>query len=83
MPPANVRFSELPAEVHNPPFFHVGEIAKAHVDILDQDSQLLDRMEVPADLFQRADIVRAGWRPAAEGGFGAGLGDGVLRLKED
>jgi hypothetical protein len=50
MPPADLVFSIFPAEVYDPSLKHIWKVAQPHIDVFDNDPELVYGLQAGADL---------------------------------
>ena len=70
MPPAYIFLAELPAQIDDSTITDMREIAQPKIDIFDDDSQFMNRMEVGADVLEALDVMDANRRTAPKAGVG-------------
>jgi hypothetical protein len=83
MPPADLLFAELPAQIDDPAVTEMREIAEPEVDVFDDDPQFMDRAEAGADVLKTLDIMGADCCAASVVGVGRGFLNFLASLHQD
>ena len=79
MPPENLLFPELPAEIDHTAVTKMGKVTEAEIQVLHQDAELLNRPKIRTDLLKTSDVEVSNGTASAIFGLGAGFLDIFLR----
>src|SRR5919106_6674367 len=82
MPPPNLCFAALPAKIDDSTVHVMRKVTQSHVQVLDEDSHFLDRLEVFAQLLKGRNIDSSGVASASEARFRTGLLDFLLHAAQ-
>jgi hypothetical protein len=83
MPPTDLFFAELPAQVDHPAVSEIRKIAEPEVDIFDNDTQFMNCAEIRTDVLKALDVMGANRCAASVVGIGRGFLHFLASLKQD
>jgi hypothetical protein len=83
MPPTDLFFAELPAQIDNPAVPEMGKVAEPEVDIFHNNTQFMTRAEIRADVLKALDVMGTDRCAASVVGIGRGFLHFLASLKQD